>query len=292
MTKAIRDVVRRAVGIGGAIALLYVLLCGFLWQFQTRLMFFPSAHLEATPAEIGLAYRDVWLDSGSGKDAGTVHSWWIPAGGESTSSKAPVVLYLHSNASNLGDLVSRAQRFHRWGYGIFLIDFRGYGHSSGPFPNEQRVYEDAEAAWTYLTQHQQCSAERIVVYGRSLGGAIALHLVSQHPKAMGVIVESSFTSMKAMVAHTFSFLWIPVDGLLHQRFASLTIVRSLPVPMLFIHGTADHVVPPAMSQALYDGARFPKWLVWIDGASHTTVPKVRGRYYADAIIEFVKRYAS
>ncbi|MEB3210681.1 MAG: alpha/beta fold hydrolase [Leptolyngbyaceae bacterium] len=278
--------IRRIGIIVGAIALGYLLLCVLLWRFQTRLMFFPSPHLDATPAEVGLTYTDVWLPSGGG----TVHGWWIPP--EAGRTNAPVVLYLHGNGSNLGDLVNRAQRFHQWGYGSFLIDYRGYGRSSGPFPNEQRVYEDAEAAWQYVTQQRQMPAQNIVLHGRSLGGAIALYLASRHPEVMGVIVESSFTSMKAMVTDQFWFLWVPVDRLLHQIFDSLSIVRSLPVPLLFIHGTADRVVPPVMSQTLYDAARAPKFLLWVEGAGHTNVPQKGGVRYAEAIIRFVERYAN
>ncbi|MGF1538238.1 MAG: alpha/beta hydrolase, partial [Elainellaceae cyanobacterium] len=206
----------KAIAIGlGVAASVHILMGVALWRFQTRFIFHPSAALDATPANVQLAYEDVWLPV----DGDQVHGWWIPA-----RASAPAILYLHGNGSNLGDLVNRARRFHQWGYSVLMIDYRGYGRSSGPFPNEARVYADAEAAWDYLSQ--QVPANHIVVYGRSIGGAIAVELATHHPNAAGLILESSFTSMQAVVKQSPLGAIFPTQWLITQRFDSLSKVRS------------------------------------------------------------------
>lgn len=172
---------------------------------------------------------------------------------------------------------------------MFLIDYRGYGRSTGSFPNEQRVYADAEAAWRHLTEQQLIPVSRIVIYGRSIGGAIALHLANQCPEVAVVIVESSFTSMSEMVDYRLPIPVIFVDWLLTQAFDSLTTVRSLQILILLIHGTVDAVIPPSMSQTLYDTASSCKKLVWIETAGHDNVPRVGGDRYTHAIESFIEQ---
>lgn len=281
----------RVVKRGGAIALfLYLLTCLALWRCQTRMIFFPDALIKSTPTEVGLTYEDIWLATTNGQ----VNGWWIPIESNTrstTKEEIPVILFLHGNGSNLGDMVSRAQQFNKWGYSTLLIDYRGYGRSSGPFPSEQRVYEDAELAWRYLTEQQQIPAARIVVYGHSIGGAIAIHLATQHPEAAALIVEGSFTSMRAMVKYAKSLSLIPVNWLLTQKFDSLEKVKSLQVPLLLIHGTTDEVVPPAMSQTLYEAAQPDKTRVLIAGAGHSGLPAVDRELYASTVRGFVAKYA-
>ncbi|MEL6470732.1 MAG: alpha/beta fold hydrolase [Cyanobacteria bacterium J06623_4] len=276
--------VRVLLRVGTVLLLAYALICLALWRYQPRLMFFPAAELRGSPADLGLAYEEVWLPAGDGK----VHGWWMPA----ADTAAPAVLYLHGNGSNIGDLAERALLLHRLGCSVLLIDYRGYGLSSGPFPNEQRVYEDAKAAWQYLRQVQQVPGERLILYGRSIGGAIAIQLASEHPEAAGLVVEATFTSMRAMVQQDSQWLWLPVDRLLTQRFESLEKVRSLQMPLLLMHGTADRVVPAEMSQALYDAAATEdKTLLWVEGADHNNLPLVAGDRYSQAVGAFIERYA-
>lgn len=128
---------------------------------QSRLIFHPSSTLDATPADVNLSYEDVRLAA----EPGYAHAWWIPA----ATANAPVLLYLHGNASNIGDLVHRADRFHQLGFAVLLLDYRGYGLSSPVFPTEAIVYEDAQLAWIHLTQARQIPPQQIVVFGQSLG---------------------------------------------------------------------------------------------------------------------------
>ncbi len=165
-----------------------------------------------------------------------------------------------------------------------MIDYRGYGRSPGKFPTESSVYEDVEAAWNYLTQEQKIPPEKIFVYGHSLGGAIAIDLALAHPEIAGLAVEGTFTSMRHMVNHLYSqFLIFPVDLILNQRFDSLSKVQSLQMPVLFIHGTADRLIPAHMSQTLFDAAPEPKQLLLVPEAGHHNVGELGGEQYFQAI---------
>lgn len=262
----------------------YLGLCSLLRFGQARLIFHPSAQLDATPDTLNLPYETVQLPVSTGH----LYGWWIPVAAPS----APVVLYLHGNGSNIGDLVNQADRLHQIGLSVLLFDYRGYGRSSPPFPSEAIVYEDGEAAWRYLTETRQIAPQQVVLFGESLGGAVAIELGVRHPDAAGVIVQSSLTSMHDMASYTKLSHLFPTDWLLTQRFDSLAKVRSLQIPSLFIHGTADKTIPPRMSQALYAAAPQLKQLLLIPDAAHTNVARLGGTAYLHAIQSFTNRYAA
>ncbi|MEA5471094.1 alpha/beta hydrolase [Spirulina sp. 06S082] len=265
-----------------AIAGFYLLLCFLLWRYQTRLIFFPSTHIKSVPTDVRMAYEDVFLAVREDQ----LHGWWIPSDTENT----PTILYLHGNGSNVGDLVARTRILQQLGYRLFLLDYRGYGRSSGPFPNEKRVYEDAETAWRYLTERRGIPPQRIIIYGRSLGSAIAFHLAIRHPDAAGIIVESPFPSMRVVAASRLPLL--PVDWLLNQHFDSLEKVRDLQIPVLAIWGTADREIPPTSSQILYNAIPTAKTRVLIEGGGHTNLPRLGGDRYTTAIQDFIEQYAN
>lgn len=271
----------------GVFAIAYLTACLFLLLRQTRFIFRPTRVIRATPAAFNLGYEDVWLpiSTASGGTA-QLHGWWIPA----IAPGAGVWLDLHGNGSNVGDVLKRAFWFKRLGFSTLLIDYRGYGRSPGPFPSESSAYEDAEAAWNYLKQVRQIPPEQIFLYGHSLGGAIAIELATQHPELAGLVVEGSFTTMRAMVNHLYQqFLIFPVDLLLHQRFDSLSKVRSLTPPVLFVHGTLDRVVPAAMSQTLFEAAPEPKQLLLVPEAGHHNVGELGGPLYFQALQWLIER---
>lgn len=149
----------------GLLITTYLGLCLLLRFGQTRLIFYPSPVVSATPADYDLAYEEVWLAVARGK----IHGWWIPA----SKVQAPVLLYLHGNGSNNGDTVSHAWLFSQLGFSILLIDYRGYGYSSlaeseaqsdRSFPDETKVYEDAEAAWKYLIHDRGIEPQNLFIY--------------------------------------------------------------------------------------------------------------------------------
>lgn len=268
----------------GLVTAAYFAVCLLLYFRQSRLIFFPSATIETTPADLGLPYEEVWHPVQPNRNE-QIHGWWIPAQGE----EAGVLLYLHGNGINIGANVAHAKRFHQLGLSVLIIDYRGYGRSAGRFPDEQRVYEDAEISWRYLTQTRQFLPESILLYGHSLGGAIAIDLATRHPDAAGLIVQSSFTSMREMVDHTSRYGIFPVDQLLHQRFDSIGKVPQLQMPVLFIHGLADTQVPAAMSQALYEATPNPKQLYLVPIAGHNNVADTAGDEYLRVVQQFMQQ---
>lgn len=268
-------------GIGG-----YLLLCLALCLWQRRLMFFPSSVLPVTPATFDRAYQDVWIPLGRGQ--AQLHSWWLPAHGQDTGL---TLLYLHGNSGNLSTNLGLASTFQSLGLSVLMVDYRGYGLSTGPFPSETRMYQDAIAGWHYLTETQGIPPESIVIFGHSIGGAIAIDLALQTPQAAGLIVEGSFTSMKDMAAIAGYGRWLPLDWLLTQRFDSLQKVPSLELPVLFIHGLADQSVPADMSRRLYQAAPQPKSLWLVPGADHNNVYEVANPEYGSRILQFLQMVA-
>ena len=276
-------VINLLLGLAGLGAIAYLGICVFLLVWQNRLLFVTKQNIEDTPAQLSLPYEEVWLPvENQGQQIGKVHGWWLP----SKAISADVLLFLHGNGGSIGHNLKYAQLFHQLGFSTFMIDYRGYGKSQGKFPTEQQVYQDAQIAWDYLVQKKGINPQQIIVYGHSLGGAIAIELASQNPTMAGLVVEGSFTSMKDMVVFKGEYTWFPIDAILTQRFDSLDKVKSLSVPLLLIHGEQDTIVPSYMSESLFTAANEPKRLLLISDAGHNDVPEVSGEEYLQTIQNF------
>ena len=276
-------------GLGIATAIVYLAVCIFIFFNQTRFLFFPSQNIETTPKSFYIHYEDVWLPIKIGTNKFEyVHGWWMPA----KKPEAKVLLYLHGNALNVGANVAHAHRFHKLGFSVLLIDYRGYGRSQGSFPNEVQVYEDAAVAWKHLVQQKRIAPSQIVIYGHSLGGGVAIDLAVKNPDAAGLIVESSFTSVRDVIFHRNSFGMFPVELILTQRFESIKKVPLLQVPVLFIHGTADTTIPSFMSQKLYNAAPKSKQLLLVPEAGHNNVAEIANSQYIRAVKSFLQQFSA
>ncbi|WP_407884650.1 alpha/beta hydrolase [Scytonema sp. NUACC26] len=268
-----------------ATVIAYGAVCILLFLQQSRFIFFPSSTIETTPELFNLNYEEVWLPVKVSSDkVQRVHGWWLP----SSQPDSKVLLYFHGNSINIGANVVRAHRLYQLGFSVFLFDYRGYGRSEGSFPNELQIYQDAATAWEYLVSQRKILPNTIFLYGHSLGGAVAIDLAVKHPEAAGLIVEGSFTSIRKMIAHRNNFWMVPVNLILKQRFDSIMKVPILKIPVLFIHGTADEVVPAFMSKNLYEATPEPKNLVLIPGGGHNDVAEVAPSAYYQAVQSFVK----
>jgi uncharacterized protein len=268
------------------VAIAYFAVCLFLFFQQSRLIFAPSTVIEKTPKFFNLPYEEVWLPVSVGANkVERMHGWWIQA----KQPNAKVLLYLHGNGLNIGANVGHATRFHRLGFSVLLIDYRGYGRSEGGFPTEMGVYQDAATAWNYLVQQRKIPESQILIYGHSLGGAIAIDLAVQHPNAGGLIVESTFTSVKEVVDYRNMFWMFPIDLILTQRFESIKKLPRLKIPVLFIHGIADSTVPYFMSQKLYAIAPQPKKLILVPRAEHNDLAEVAGVQYSQWVESFLQQ---
>lgn len=252
-------------------------------------MFFPFRDLPHTPKLYNLAYQDVWIPiTTPANKVERLHGWWIPA----QKPDAPVMLYFHHNAVNIGANVSQARQFHNLGYSILLMDYRGFGQSEGTFPTELQMYEDAEAAWNYLTQQRKIPPQQIVIYGHSIGGAIAIDLAAKHPNAAGLVVQSTFTSMRDMTKRFGVFWVLPINLLLQQHFESLQKMKSVKMPVLIIQGTSDIQIPIEMGQSLYAAASNPKQLLIISGGGHDNHLSEKDRQTVKKFIDTLPGQAS
>jgi pimeloyl-ACP methyl ester carboxylesterase len=268
--------------VGSAVG--YLVTAAMLWGRQTRLIFRPQRTLRAKPADFPFTVLDVAVPvKSAGRPDQTLRAWLIP----SAKPDAKVVLYLHGNDVNVSTSIREVEPLRELGYSVFMIDYRGYGASDGAFPSEASVYQDAEAAWAYLVM-SGIDPSDLYIYGHSLGGAVAIDLAARHPEAGGLIVESSFTSIYDMAVLSKPVALLPVKLFLKHRFESLGKVARLRLPALYIHGTADEIVPFDMARRLFDATPGFKRFAAIDGGRHDDNAVAGGSAFRSAISAFVE----
>lgn len=237
-----------------------------LYFFQHRFIYFPDPALSASPADIGLEYQDLSLQTADGL---ALHAWYIPA-----KNKGPVILFFHGNAGNISHRLDSIQLFHALGLNVLIVDYRGYGRSQG-VPSETGSYRDALAAWDYLIQQAGYSASEIIIFGRSLGGGVATWLASrQRPAAL--IVESSFTSVVDIAGSIYPYL--PVKWLCRIYYPNIEHIPDVKAPVLVIHSEDDEIIPYHHGQRLYQAARQPKSFIGLRGQHNDAFLLSRGRY--------------
>ena len=262
-----------------AAASFYVLLALMLFLFQDRMVFLsnmPGRTLTATPKDAGFDFEDVLLETSDGLK---LHGWYVPA-----AQTSGVVLFLHGNAGNISHRLDSIAIFHELGLDTLIIDYRGYGRSQGK-PSEKGTYLDAEAAWHYLVSSRGVAPDRIIVFGRSLGGAVAAWLASQYTPA-ALIVESSFSSALDMARKLYPFM--PVRLITRLEYPVSQYVSRLQCPLLVIHSRDDEIIPFTMAEAIYDSATEPKSLLEIWG-DHNNGFLLSGDRYLSGINEFVQK---
>ncbi|KPZ13045.1 Bem46 protein [Pseudomonas amygdali pv. ulmi] len=235
------------------------------------------------PADV----QEIELSTPSFGPSQNIHAWWWPA----SDKNAPAVLYLHGSRWNLTGQLFRIQQLKAQGYSILAIDYRGFGQSMGQLPSEKSVYEDARIAWARLKQLQP-DPQRRLIYGHSLGGAVAVDLAAELGndaekgnapiQARGLIIESTFTNL-ADVATALANTSLPVRWLLSQKFDSLDKIADIHMPVLIVHGTEDRYVPARFSEQLFEAAQEPKKLILVPGGTHNNSMQIGQPAYSRAI---------
>ena len=210
-----------------------------------------------------------------------LHAWYLPA----PDPRAGVVLYLHGARWNLTGSVTRIERWRKLGFAVFAVDYRGFGRSANVAPTEKYAYEDAEAAWEYMSRMAPDRPRYIV--GHSLGGAIATELARRHPEAAGLVLEATFTSVRDMIDQS-AWGFLPVGLILTQEFDTLSKIGEVKMPVMISHGTRDSIVPFAMGERLYEAAPAPKRFVKVEGAGHHNLSGAAFDEYRAAISELFK----
>jgi len=260
----------------------YLALTLMLYLFQGRMVFLsnlPGRTLTASPNDIGLDYEDISLTT---SDNERLHGWYIPA-----ANSRGVLLFFHGNAGNISHRLDSIKIFHKLDLDTLIIDYRGYGQSTGE-ASEQGTYLDAQAAWDYLINNRRIPAHRIIIFGRSLGGAIGAWLGVQNTPA-AVIIESSFSSGADMAHRLYPFL--PTRLITRLKYPVADYAGRLNCPVLVVHSRHDEIIPFSMGQEIYAAVKQQKKFLELRGDHNNGFLVSQGEYIA-ALKDFTQAILS
>jgi uncharacterized protein len=250
-----------------------------IYFFQPKLIYYPHKEVEATPELISLDYEELTLTT---NDNVQLNAWWIPH-----PDARATLLFFHGNAGNISHRLDSIHIFHQLGLSVFIIDYRGYGKSTGT-PSEKGTYVDAEAAWNYLTKEKNISPDNIIIFGRSLGGAVAIWLAEKYSSA-ALIVESSFASIADVGKHYYPYL--PTSLLTRIKYPSKDRISNITSPILVVHSVNDDIIPYENGKQLFEAATEPKTLLKINGG-HNDGFYNSGEKYTNGIDKFISNILS
>ena len=259
------------------ITIIYAAFAGLLFIFQSHYIYYPESTLLADPASIGLHFESISFEA---KDGVKLSGWFIPK----ENSKG-VILFCHGNAGNISHRLDSIQIFHRLGLDIFIFDYRGYGQSAGK-PTEQGIYEDANAAWWYLIEQRKVDPNEIIIFGRSLGGAVASWLAKSYTPA-ALIVESTFTSLPDIAATLYPYL--PVRLLLRSEYNTAKYLSRANCAVLIVHSQDDEIMPFAHGQRLFELTKEPKKFLQISGTHNEGFITSR-EHYEEGLNVFISEH--
>lgn len=261
-------------------ATLYGALMLVLFLRQDSLLYYPNLggrEYEATPAQLGMPYEAITLTTSDGI---RLDAWYVPA-----ERARGALLYAHGNGGNISHRLDAIRMFRDMGLSVFIFDYRGYGRSNGE-PSEEGTYLDAEAAWQYLTAQRGIAPSRTVMYGESLGAAVAARLAARHPPA-ALVLASGFTSVPDMAAGLYP--WLPVRWLSRYRYDTRRYLQDMHAPVLVMHSREDDIIPYRHGRALYDAAHEPKQFVELRGG-HNDLYLANGEVFTREVQMFVKQH--
>jgi fermentation-respiration switch protein FrsA (DUF1100 family) len=259
----------------GLVLLVYGGLLGWLYLNEHRLVYFPEGGPVAIPHDLPAeAVRFPAAD-------GVRLSAWLLVPQADT---ARWILVLHGNAGNLASpgRPEHDRQLLRLGLGVLALDYRGYGESDGT-PSEAGLYTDARSAYDYLREVRGIPAERIILYGHSLGSAVAIELATRVPSA-GLIVEGAFTSVPDRGGELYPYF--PVGLIARNRFPSLARIGGIRVPLLVIHGRDDSTIPIAHGRRIFAAAPEPKSFLEVPGG-HDDAFEIGAGEYEEGIRRFL-----
>ena len=238
-------------------AVAYLALVLLVYFAQPHLVYFPDKQLSSTPKTIGLDYTTVSIATSDGE---TLHGWQVTA-----ADAKGTVLFLHGNAGNISHRIYYLTMFKRLGYNTLLFDYRGYGQSSGT-PSESGTYLDAQAAWRYLTATQGIAPGQIVLFGESLGGAVAAWLAAREKPGL-LVLASTFTSVPDLAAEFYPFL--PVRWISRFDYNTLQSLQAVSCPVFIAHSPHDEIIPFEHGQRLFQAVSGAKQFLPLDGGHNT-----------------------
>jgi len=243
-----------------AALLLILLLRTGVRLLEPRLAFFPI-RAGATPASVGLDYEALVAVTDDGL---RLSGWYVPP--PEGARDAWTLLVFHGNAENIGSGLALVERAHQSGFGIALAEYRGYAGNPG-HPSEAGIALDGEAFWRALAARPGLDPARIAVWGRSIGGAVAVRLAAAG-RGGALVLESPFRSARTLLRDGGAWILWALSVFGTYRFDQESLIGRIEVPILIVHGTADEVVPFAHGRRLYEAARSPKAFVTIASGGH------------------------
>jgi uncharacterized protein len=239
----------------------YALFCAAVYLAQRRMMYFPAAFLP-TPQDAGLKCAEtVTLQTSDGLK---LTAWYAAA---KTSSNLPTIVYFHGNAGNIAGRTFRIRKYLEAGYGVLLVEYRGYGGNPGK-PTEDGLYLDGRAAMDFLGQ-RGVEGPDTVLFGESLGSGVAVQLATEYETA-ALVLEAPYTSTIDVAADVYWFL--PVKLLMKDKFDSLDKINKVKAPVLVLHGEHDRTIPVAHGRKLLSAANDPRRGVFFEHGGHNDLP--------------------
>jgi len=217
----------------GAVALAavctYLTLCLLFYQGQWQVVFHPTRTITSTPASVGLKYDAISFDY-TGTGVAQLVGWWIPADADSRYGNR-TLLFLHDGRGSLSDVTAQLKTLHSLGINIFAFDYRGFGQSTDTHPSEQRVYEDADAAWNYLTDIRHLDPKSIVIYGTGVGATVAAEAAIRHPESPALVLENPAPPALSRIEADSRTSILPIQWLFRDRFEIGPKLRTLGVEL-------------------------------------------------------------
>jgi alpha-beta hydrolase superfamily lysophospholipase len=253
----------------------YILLGFILYFMQSKFLFHPRHEIFATPRSLGMDFEEIWLKTG---DNVKLHAWFIPA-----KDAEYTILFCHGNGGSLAHRVETIELYNRMGFNFFIFDYRGYGLSSGKI-TEHGLFNDADAAWQYLIREKHIPPGKIIIIGRSLGGAVAARLAAENQPAK-LICESTFLSIPEMGKDLYPYF--PVQWLSRYKFATNLYVKQVKCPVMIIHSKDDEVVKYRHAEKLYNLAGEPKRFLELTGGHDECYFDNRDKY-SSAVKSFIQ----
>jgi fermentation-respiration switch protein FrsA (DUF1100 family) len=251
------------------------------------MFFFPYRDQMLSPEQLGLKYEDVDFLANDGT---RLHAWFLPASGAALGT----ILFLHGNAENISTHIMSVRWLPAQGFNVFLLDYRGYGASEG-HPSVEGVQEDVNAAMRTLLSRRDVNPDRIVVFGQSLGGSIAVYNVAHSPyrrHIRALVVESAFASYRAIAREKLAAFWLtwplqyPLSWTVSDEYSpSQTVAGVSPIPLLIIHGDRDPIVPVDHGKRLFELAQEPKQLWIVSGGGH--IQAFQRQSYRDRFVNYL-----
>jgi len=253
-----------------------IIFISFYSQIENFFVFHPQTDFDMSPDQMGLQYESINFKASDGTK---LHGWFFPL-----PAKSPVILFCHGNAGNISHRIHNIGELLKKGFQVFIFDYRGFGKSKGS-PSREGVYLDGPAAYDFLLKTRHIAPDRIILFGRSLGAAVATEIAIKR-KANRLILESAFTSTKAM-ARTMP-LFALLSPFLPAHYNNLKKIEHITIPKLIIHGNRDEIIPFTMGEQLFEAGPEPKAFYAIEGAEHNDTWVIGGKEYFETLKQFIR----